>query len=104
MKKLITLAVILACLSVAYYFGVALPSKQNIELQEKCFILAKKYFDEQKASTEYRCHYNKRLNKFLLYTTRLSLPTTKYEEIRDLLSNETLGWISDDAKVASCEI
>lgn len=85
MKKLTGVAVIIACLSITYYFAIFLPStskttnrasgvssKEDLQLQEKCSKLAKEYFENQaidvsKGYASYTCHYNKKLNKYLIH-------------------------------------
>jgi hypothetical protein len=77
-KNLVFATIVITTLSVAYFFGVILPKKQNFELQEKCAKAAKEYFLTQNLVTVkndsnnvsgYTCHYNRRLNKALIKIT-----------------------------------
>ena len=119
MKKIVFVSIILACLSIAYYFAIFLPQtltrivqnqvrtadKTDLELQEKCAKLAKEYFNNQhftEGLPTYTCHYNKKYNKFFVHIKLMIVSTNNNgkesviisEWITDLLSNkEFTGYI-----------
>lgn len=118
MKKLVALAVIIACLSVAYYFAIFLPStypkkpserlvktsttsKEDLEMQEKCAKAAKEFFNsmgtDDGVASGYECHYNKRVNKcFILIKSEFmanfkDTPNMHTETLYDVLANKQYG-------------
>jgi len=115
-KKLMSVAVILACLSVAYCFGIFLPrthtqinrpqakstDKADLEAQEKCSKLAKEFFDEQgftpNQMATYTCHYSKKENKFFILMRTMTISNNGHiimEFLCDILTRKELGNFTD---------
>ena len=113
MRKSIAFAVIIACLSIAYYFAISLPStyskteravktattsKEDLEMQEKCVKASKGFFEEQGYSNRdmanYECHYNKRLKKYFILITDTVMSggtITTCEYLTDVLTRKEYG-------------
>ncbi len=114
MKKLIAIAFILACLSIAYYFGIFLPqiqtkaikpamssNKTGLEMQEKCSIAARKFFEDEGFAkyqgVNYTCHYSKKRNKFYILLSVSGVPEEGFPSsttLYDILSHEEIGGIT----------
>lgn len=120
MKKFITIAIIIACLSGAYYFAIFLPgthpkiakpsenaivadrsSKEDSGIQEKCAKASKEFFDAiapvEGEHSSYECHYSRKEDKFFILISRFILSrskgrgTLRTEDLYDVISNEHYG-------------
>ena len=95
MKKLAFIAVIFACLSAVYYFGIYLPKIHNFNMQEKCAksakeFMAKENFGDDKVN--YECHFNKKLNKCFARIESVNLATSAIAHtLVDILENKDCG-------------
>ncbi len=105
MRNVVVVTIIIACLAVAYYFGVVLPKTLDFAMQEKCAKHAQEYFNKQGflpaqgSYVNYECHHNKRLNKcFILISTTDYLDDRKTRAetrtLTDINSNKVYGTYS----------
>ena len=95
MKKLAFIAVIVACLSAAYHFGIYLPKIHNFKMQEECTKITKEFMAKENFgndSVKYECHFNKKFNRcFARIESSDLVAKSVAHTLVDILENKDYG-------------